>query len=409
MKNITELFNFDFFQKQFILTNYQWIGLFGLVLGAWVLVRIVRVIVAFILKRLTQNREITGLTKKIEKTVTFPVGMMTFALIMSAFTPLLKLPEEFHDIAFRFYKIIGTLGFVLLGYFLIDFISLFFAKWTKDSNNKFDDILLPLLRKTAKTFVVGIGIIMIGDSLTFDMKSILTGLGIGGLAFALAAKDTIANLFGSITVILDRPFRIGDWVKIGNEVEGKVEEVGLRSTRIRTFTDSVVTLPNGNLTNVSIDNLGLRHYRRFFTTLGVTYDTPPDKIEAFCEGIRQLIIHDPHIKNDDFHVYLHNMGDFSLQVMVRFFWVVPDLASEFSARHKFLIDVIRLAQNLKVEFAFPTSSVHVINQQAAMHDPLGGDYHLQGAQAAEKISQAPVSFLAPRSCVNQEGKLPIQN
>jgi MscS family membrane protein len=391
-----------------IVDNSQWMALLGLIFGAWIAVRLVRLIASIAIKRVVSNNHIPGLTKKLERTVTFPIGMMTFALVMSTFFPLLKLPPELTEIAYRLFKITGTVGFILLGYFLIDLISLFFDKWTKETENKFDDILLPLLRKTAKTFVVAIGVIMIGDSLTFDMKSILTGLGIGGLAFALAAKDTLANLFGSLTVILDRPFRIGDWVKIGSDVEGTVEQVGLRSTRVRTFSDSLITLPNGSLTNVSIDNFGLRNYRRFLTTLGITYDTPPEKIEAFCEGIRQLIVSSPNIKKDDFHVYLNNMGDFSLQIMVRIFWLVPDFATELAARHRFLIDIMRLAQSLKVEFAFPTSSVHLYNQPNTEHQSLDSDYFEKGAQAAEKISAKPISFLSARSKADEQGKLPVK-
>ena len=120
------------------------------------------------------------------------------------------------------------------------------------------------------------------------MKGILTGLGIGGLAFALAAKDTLSNLFGSLTVLIDKPFRIGDWVNIGG-IEGIIEEVGLRSTRIRTFYDSLITVPNGTLTNVHVDNYGQRRSRRLNTKIGVQYDTPPERLEAFCEGIRELI------------------------------------------------------------------------------------------------------------------------
>ena len=111
------------------------------------------------------------------------------------------------------------------------------------------------------------------------MKSIIAGLGIGGIAFALAAKDTLSNIFGSLTVLVDRPFHIGDWVVIGGETEGNVEDVGLRSTRIRTFYDSIVTVPNGQLTNVVIDNFGQRKYRRYRTNVSVEYSTPLKRLK----------------------------------------------------------------------------------------------------------------------------------
>ena len=164
---------------------------------------------------------------------------------------------------------------------------MYFEKIAKDSENKFDDILVPLVKKTGKFFVIAVGVVAIGDSLSLDMKGILTGLGIGGLAFALAAKDTLSNLFGSLTVLIDRPFRIGDWVTIGN-IEGVVEEVGLRSTRVRTFYDSLITVPNGTLTNVHVDNYGQRRARRLSTTIGVQYDTNLRNLRLFVRGLESL-------------------------------------------------------------------------------------------------------------------------
>jgi small-conductance mechanosensitive channel len=121
---------------------------------------------------------------------------------------------------------------------------------------------------------------------------LLAGLGIGGIAFALAAKDTVENLFGSVTVLVDRPFQVGDWVVIGDQ-EGTVEEIGFRSMRLRTFYNSRITIPNSLLVKSAVDNLGARRYRRVKCMIGVQYDTPPDRIEAFCEGIRELIRRHP--------------------------------------------------------------------------------------------------------------------
>ncbi|MBT5095065.1 MAG: mechanosensitive ion channel family protein, partial [Halobacteriovoraceae bacterium] len=232
----------------------------------------------------------------------------------------------------------------------------------RESDNKFDDILAPLFRKTAKFFVVAIGFIFIGDSLTLDMKSIIAGLGIGGLAFALAAKDTIGNIFGSLTVLLDRPFRIGDWVHIDGTVEGMVEEVGLRSTRIRTFYDSLITLPNGRLTNAHIDNYGQRKYRRFTTKVGVQYDTSPEKLEEFCQGIRQIIKDHEFTRKDYFHVYFNGFNNSSLDILVYVFWQVPNWAKELEEKHRFLMDILKLGNKMGIDFAFPTQTIHLQGQ-----------------------------------------------
>ena len=151
----------------------------------------------------------------------------------------------------------------------------------QQTHNKFDDLLIPMVGKSLKVFVAVVGTIFTADNLNINVTNLLAGLGLGGLAFALAAKDLVGNFFGSLTILLDRPFHIGDWIIIG-DVEGTVEQVGFRSTRVRTFYNSVITLPNALLTTTKVDNMGARRYRRMKTMLGITYDTSPEKIDEFC-------------------------------------------------------------------------------------------------------------------------------
>ncbi|GAG38726.1 unnamed protein product, partial [marine sediment metagenome] len=174
----------------------------------------------------------------------------------------------------------------------------------------------------------------------------------------LAAKDTIANLFGSFTIFLDRPFQIGDWVIIDG-TEGTVEDVGFRSTRIRTFYKSLVTLPNSNVAAATIDNMGKRNYRRINLVLGLTYDTPPERMQAFVEGIRAVLQANPRIWHDSYEVYFNNFGDSSLDVLVYCFLNVPSWSEELRQRHNVLMEFLRLASELGVSFAFPTQSLYV--------------------------------------------------
>ena len=301
---------------------------------------------------------------------------MALTGFISLSIPLLELDIESLSVVKRLTRIIFTVASVVLSHHLVDVIAMYFEKLAKDSENKFDDILVPLVKKTGKFFVIAVGVVAIGDSLSLDMKGILTGLGIGGLAFALAAKDTLSNLFGSLTVLIDRPFRIGDWVTIGN-IEGIVEEVGLRSTRVRTFYDSLITVPNGTLTNVHVDNYGQRRARRLSTTIGVQYDTDPKKLEAFCEGIRELILQHPTTKKEGFHVYFNSMGDFSLNILLYVFFVVPDWSEELKGKHRLLMDIVRLGEKMGVDFAFPTQTLHLFNEQKSM---------------IEKINSSPKEF-----------------
>jgi MscS family membrane protein len=195
-------------------------------------------------------------------------------------------------------------------------------------------------------------------------------MGIAGLGVSLAAKDTISNLFGSLTVLLDRPFRIGDWVNIDNGIEGTVEEVGLRSCRIRTFYNSLITIPNGMLTNAHIDNYGMRQFRRYSTNLGVQYDTPVEKIEAFCEGIREIIRKHPHTRKDYYHVYLNGLGASSLNILLYVFFITPDWADELKERHRLIMDILRLGKEMGIQFAFPTQTLHMIPGENTKYDGL---------------------------------------
>ena len=344
--------------RSFVLLNGQWIGLFLIIFLGMIVERMARFyLAAFILKNL-RKLHIHALSEKKEKRLTFPFGMMALTGFFSLAIRTLELDENTLTICLKGAKVAFTFATVILAHHLVDVIALYFEKLAEESENKFDDILVPLVKKSGKFFVVAVGIVAIGDSLALDMKGILTGLGIGGLAFALAAKDTLGNVFGSLTVLLDRPFRIGDWVTIGT-IEGTVEEVGLRSTRIRTFYDSLITVPNGTLTSAHVDNYGQRRYRRFKTTIGVQYDTDPDLLEKFCEAIRLIVVQAEYTRKDSYHVYFNSMGDFSLNIFVYVFFVTPDWQTELQEKHKLLMEILKKGNSMGVNFAFPTQTIHL--------------------------------------------------
>jgi MscS family membrane protein len=219
-------------------------------------------------------------------------------------------------------------------------------------------------------------------------------LGLGGLAFALAAKDLLGNFFGSLTVLLDRPFQIGDWVVI-DDVEGSVEEVGFRTTKVRTFYNSLITLPNSVLTNTKIDNMGARRFRRMNTMLGLTYDTSPEKIDAFCEGVRALIQLHPYMRKDYYQVYFNQYSAASLDILIYVFWETPDWNMELRERHRFLLDILRLAKQLDVEFAYPTQTLYlkqgeesVFSESAFSPMMTEADAFAQGQKEARSIVEA---------------------
>jgi MscS family membrane protein len=209
--------------------------------------------------------------------------------------------------------------------------------------------------------VVCVGVIFVLQNMDVDVGSLLAGASLGGLAFTLAARDTVANLFGSISIFADHPFQVGDWVVIDGH-EGVVEEVGMRSTRIRTFYSSVVTIPNSVVANTAVDNYGMRQYRRCMVTLGVTYDTTPELMRAFVEGIRAILRANPKVRKDAYEVCFRNFNASGLEILVYFFFDTDTWSDELAQRQNVFLEVLRLAEQLGVRFAFPTQTLHIESQ-----------------------------------------------
>jgi MscS family membrane protein len=384
-------------KRAFILLNGQWLGILAIIFIAFFIRFFLKFYIGRAIDRLFKKSSLI-FNDKTRNSLSYPIGLATVSGVWSVGIGLLEFDDKVLSFLLRAGYVGFTVGTVITVYFLVDILKIYLEKLAKDSENKFDDILVPLVTKTLKTFVVLIGIIFIGNSLTLDMKGILAGMGIGGIAFALAAKDTISNIFGSLTVLLDRPFRIGDWVLIDGSIEGTIEEVGLRSTRIRTFYDSLISLPNGRLTNAHIDNYGQRTYRRLSTKIGVQYDTPPEKLEAFCEGIRQLIANHKYTRKDNFHVYFNSFGDSALEVLLYVFWKVPGWADELNEKHRLLMDILRLGNEMGVEFAFPTQTVHLFNGEARKHHiSTMADELMKAKSMSKDLSDSTITYDAHRS------------
>jgi MscS family membrane protein len=177
---------------------------------------------------------------------------------------------------------------------------------------------------------------------------------------ALAAQDTVKHFFGSIMIFVDRPFQIGDWIEVDG-LNGTVEEVGIRSTRIRTFANSLVSFPNGQLADSVINNWGLRVYRRYSTKVGLTYDTPPDLLELYIEGMKGLVLNHPLTRKDYYEIHLNEFGPSSLDILVYVFFEADSWSAELKARHELMIGFIKLAEVLGVSFAFPSQTLYLEN------------------------------------------------
>ncbi|EIC20429.1 mechanosensitive ion channel family protein [Thiorhodovibrio frisius] len=341
----------------FVLENWIWLALLGLILLGLVMDKLASLLLRSLV-RIGKRRTAFAEIKSVSDDILRPWGLMAMALVWWAGINLLSLPEGALLVLLVAVKFLASLSGVWAAFRLVDVTGAYLSYRAALTETKLDDALVPLVPRTLKIFVAVIGLVFIADNLKIDVSSLLAGLGLGGLAFALAAKDMVQNLFGSLTVLLDRTFLVGDWILVG-EIEGTVESIGFRSTRIRTFYNSLVTVPNSRFITAEVDNMGLRRYRRYSTKLGITYDTPPERIEAFCEGLRELVRQHPYMRKDYFHIYLNHFGNSSLEVLVYVFWQTPDWSTELRERHRFLLDVLRVGKELGVEFAFPTQTLYL--------------------------------------------------
>ncbi len=232
------------------------------------------------------------------------------------------------------------------------------AKRASATEGTFDDQLVPVVRTLLRLLIVILGLLLILQNLGYQVGTLVAGLGIGGAAIALASKDTIANLFGSIVIFVDRPFQVGDWVEIGAQ-EGTVEEVGLRVTRIRTFANSLITVPNSALTTTSINNWSKMQKRRIKLTLGVTYDATPEQLEQAVAALRDVLEGDARVSQDFMLINFTNFGASSLEIFVYAFTLTTRWDEYMQVRQDLLLEFMRRFQALGLSFAFPSQSVYI--------------------------------------------------
>lgn len=227
-----------------------------------------------------------------------------------------------------------------------------FVLWTDDDGelDGSQKTVISAAESIIRFLIVIFGLIFIADALGFELTTLVAGLGITGLALALAAQDTISNIFGATTVLLDRPFQVGDWVAIGS-IEGEVIEIGLRTTLLRTSLDTIVTMPNANLTNTPVENWGKRRFRRWQPIFKLDINSDPAKVSVFCEEIDRLIKdHEMTMKEEDSYARVSTLGPDAIDVGCNIYWDISSGKVEREARDDFLIKVMELAKSRDLMF-----------------------------------------------------------
>ena len=348
---------------------WQWLALAGVMLGGLVAGKIV----AFCLERQSRRLKKDGrfdvpamLLHCTEK----PISLLIFAGALYLAGQLMALGglADFWNQACTTVAVLAATWFIFR---LVDLIEHYLHRWTSKTETLLDDQLVPLVRKTLRVFVVIVALLFIAQNVfEWDVGALIAGLGIGGLAIALAARDMLANLFGSVMIFADRPFQMGDRIRVSDH-EGIVEEVGFRSTRIRTLVGHQVTVPNAVLANTPIENIGRRPHIKRALHVTVTYDTPPQKVQRAVDIIREMLEarHEHFDPDKPPKVFFNDFNAESLNIVVYYWFTPPDWWAYLEFTHEFNMELLSRFNAESIEFAFPTQTLYLKGDQAAGNHP----------------------------------------
>ncbi|MGC1479209.1 MAG: mechanosensitive ion channel family protein, partial [Chthoniobacterales bacterium] len=217
----------------------------------------------------------------------------------------------------------------------------------------------PLIKRTLRIFVLIVGVLMVVDNLGYNLTGLIATLGLGTAAVALAAQDSIKNGFGAFMIVLDRPFKVGDWIQVGDKIDGNVESIGLRSTKVRTFPKTIVSIPNGVLANESIDNWSKMPKRRVKQTVGVTYESTAADMEGLVEDIRDLLRADEGVHPEFILVNFTDFGPSSLDILVYYFTRSTAWLEYMDVRQRINCKIMRAIHNRGLTIAFPSTTLYL--------------------------------------------------
>ncbi|MEI3614856.1 mechanosensitive ion channel family protein [Pseudogracilibacillus sp. SO30301A] len=235
--------------------------------------------------------------------------------------------------------------------------SMIFRSINEKTNIKIDEILIPFLSRAIQFIIIAISVTVILQVFDYEIGALITGLGIGGLAISLAAQDALKNLFGGIVIITEKPFTIGEWVKTPS-VEGTVEDISFRSTKVRTFAQALVTVPNATLVNEPITNWSKMGKRQITFNLSLTYDTPKEKIELVVQSIRELLKNHPEIHQETIFVTVDEYDEYGLDILLYFFTKTTEWGKYLEVREEINLKILGIVEQAGAEIAIPAQKLY---------------------------------------------------
>ncbi|MDD3079993.1 MAG: mechanosensitive ion channel family protein [Paludibacter sp.] len=342
----------------------QWLISLLIIVGAVLLNKIIVLVNKKVVHKITSKTK-SRLDDILFRMLEAPVmlGIMLLAIwIASSRLELGTSVDKFFSKSYQFLIVINVTWFVVR--FVNALIEEYLVPIAEDNTHKYlDNTLIPIIRRGTLGAIWAIGVIMALKNVGVDVGAMIAGLGIGGLAFALAAQDTIKNIFGGVTIFTDRPFRIGDRIKVDG-FDGIVEDIGIRSTRLRTLERRLVTIPNYKIVEASIENITEEPMRKVVMTLGLTYDTTPEKMSeamAILKGMPKTI---KEIDPKDFLVVFSDFSAYSLDI--KFIYWVKKSGDVMETPSKVNMEILKAFNNAGLNFAFPTQTIVMEPEQTGL-------------------------------------------
>lgn len=371
-------------ERRFLLETWQWLalGAIFLTLGAlaWALGRLTRPVVGALCALSGSEPEVRA---ELKANFVWPLRLIVVGAGLRAAIGELGLRRDFLEALGTLGVLSLVLGLSWLAYRLVGLIGGYFIRRAAGTKTYIDDIVASLVTGLMKVAVVVSAIIALAEAVGLPYEGVIAGLGVGGLALAIAARDTVSNFFGAAILLADRPFKRGDVVDVGDKL-AIVESVGLRSTRLRTLEDSQLMIPNGKLADQTINNLGKRRQFRIVLAIGVVYDTPRARLDAFVDALRQVFRDQPTAIPDPVYVGLKDFGDSAITIEMIGNFKVASFDLFVAARHRLIADIVSRAEAMEVSFAFPTRTLHL----AAPASPSGAaTAALRAAATAQATAQ----------------------
>jgi MscS family membrane protein len=345
-------------RKLFNVELWQYFGLLILLMISFGLFYVLRKIVFLILNKSQHliinisNDEIKSSLKKLTR----PVVLLILMAFVKNTLPSLVLHIDVYNFLFLTINIMVIVFWIYVLLKLVEVIMSIYGKFAESTVSKLDDQLVPVLRNFLMGMVIFAGLLKLLTLFGVDPVTVIAGASILGIAIALASQDTVKNFIGTIMIFIDKPFHIGDWIEAGTVI-GTVETVGFRSTTVRAADTTIFQIPNSQLSEMVVNNKGLRSFRRYTTNLGIRYDTPPELIEAFVLGIRRIIELEPSTRTEEFNVEFAGFAESSLSILLNIYFVNLDWADEQTSKHVLHMKILKLANSLGVGFAFPSSTL----------------------------------------------------